>query len=132
MNNRRDSWEELTGRRMSRAGALRRIGAGGTALLLPSALARGAWAATSSGRSSVAAIPEATVRLGLAPYADASLYVIGARAGWFKDVGISISPAPLGRVLLNNQTIPALVNGQIDIAAQYGSDQITTMVRAPQ
>jgi ABC-type nitrate/sulfonate/bicarbonate transport system substrate-binding protein len=60
-------------------------------------------------------IPKATIRLGMRPYADNTFYVIGMRRGWFKNVGISIAPAPYGLKTTEDQWINLLLNGQVDI-----------------
>ena len=41
-------------------------------------------------------IPQVTVTFGMRPYADNTFYVIGMEKGWFKDVGITVAPAPYG------------------------------------
>ena len=40
-------------------------------------------------------IPQVTVTFGMRPYADNTFYVIGIEKGWFKDVGITMSPRPM-------------------------------------
>jgi len=91
-----------------------------TAMLCASALA-GAAEAADAGRYVPATpepgteIPQATVRLGMRPYADNTFYVIGMEKGWFKDVGISIDPAPHGLKTTENQWVSILLNRQVDI-----------------
>src|SRR6185437_16217210 len=104
---------------MTRRGLLARGAAGGAVLGLPGFLAACGSASSgggsSSGGSAAAStgvarpksvptapptpvftpspgttIPTATVRIGLEPYADTSLSVIGMRKGYFSDVGIRI------------------------------------------
>jgi ABC-type nitrate/sulfonate/bicarbonate transport system substrate-binding protein len=121
------------GTTITRRTALRNFAATGVAIAAPglfTATAKASRTASAKAASAAYAIPSKTVRLGVAPFPDASIYVIGQRAGWFKDVGITIEPSP-PQVLVNNQTIPALINGQVDMAAQYGPDQLTTMTKAP-
>ena len=49
------------------------------------------------------------------PYADNTFYVIGIEKGWFKDVGITITPEPDGMKTTENQWVPLLLNRQVDI-----------------
>jgi ABC-type nitrate/sulfonate/bicarbonate transport system substrate-binding protein len=60
-------------------------------------------------------IPQVTVKFGMRPYADNTFYVIGIEKGWFKDVGITIEPAPYGLKTTENQWISILLNEQVDI-----------------
>lgn len=60
-------------------------------------------------------IPQTTVRFGMRPYADNTFYVIGMEKGWFKDVGITIDPAPYGIKTTENQWVSILLNRQVDI-----------------
>ena len=60
-------------------------------------------------------IPQVTVTFGMRPYADNTFYVIGMEKGWFKDVGITISPAPYGLKTTENQWVSILLNRQVDI-----------------
>jgi ABC-type nitrate/sulfonate/bicarbonate transport system substrate-binding protein len=60
-------------------------------------------------------IPQASVKFGMRPYADNTFYVIGIEKGWFKDVGITIEPAPYGLKTTENQWISILLNEQVDI-----------------
>jgi hypothetical protein len=60
-------------------------------------------------------IPKSTIRFGMRPYADNTFYVIGMRRGWFKNVGISIAPAPYGLKTTEDQWVNLLLNGQVDI-----------------
>lgn len=64
-------------------------------------------------------IPAATVKFGMRPYADNTFYVIGITKGWFKDVGILISPEPNGLKLTDQNINPLLMNGEINIASAY-------------
>ena len=41
------------------------------------------------------------------PYADNTFYVIGMEKGWFKDVGITITPEPDGLKTTENQWVLA-------------------------
>ena len=60
-------------------------------------------------------IPQVTVKFGMRPYADNTFYVIGIEKGWFKDVGITIEPAPYGLKTTENQWVSILLNEQVDI-----------------
>ena len=58
------------------------------------------------------------------PVANDVIYVIATRQGWFKDVGINITPAPYGNQSTFNNAVPLLVNGQLDVE---GLDPIPTV-----
>ncbi len=60
-------------------------------------------------------IPKVTVTFGMRPYADNTFYVVGMDKGWFKDVGITISPEPHGLKTTENQWVSLLLNRQVDI-----------------
>jgi ABC-type nitrate/sulfonate/bicarbonate transport system substrate-binding protein len=60
-------------------------------------------------------LPQVTVTFGMRPYADNTFYVIGLEKGWFKDVGITISPAPYGLKTTEAQWVSILLNRQVDI-----------------
>jgi ABC-type nitrate/sulfonate/bicarbonate transport system substrate-binding protein len=60
-------------------------------------------------------IPKASVSFGMRPYADNTFYVIGMEKGWFKDVGITITPQPNGLKTTENQWVSLLLNRQVDI-----------------
>jgi hypothetical protein len=60
-------------------------------------------------------IPQVSIRFGMRPYADNTFYVLAMRRGWFKDVGITITPAPYGLKTTEDQWINLLLNGQVDI-----------------
>jgi ABC-type nitrate/sulfonate/bicarbonate transport system substrate-binding protein len=82
--------------------------------------------------SAGATIPTKTVKFGMAPFADATFYVIAMRQGWFKDVGIDISPAPTGLQVTPDNVVTKLITGEADIATFYGPGKIATMGKAPQ
>jgi ABC-type nitrate/sulfonate/bicarbonate transport system substrate-binding protein len=60
-------------------------------------------------------IPKVSVSFGMRPYADNTFYVVGMRKGWFKDVGITITPEPDGLKTTENQWVSLLLNRQVDI-----------------
>ncbi|MGO8798326.1 MAG: hypothetical protein ACLQJL_04495 [Roseiarcus sp.] len=60
-------------------------------------------------------IPSVSVSFGMRPYADNTFYVIGIEKGWFKDVGITITPEPNGLKTTENQWVSLLLNRQVDI-----------------
>ena len=60
-------------------------------------------------------IPKVSVSFGMRPYADNTFYVIGIEKGWFKDVGITITPEPDGLKTTENQWVSLLLNRQVDI-----------------
>jgi ABC-type nitrate/sulfonate/bicarbonate transport system substrate-binding protein len=72
-------------------------------------------------------VPQVEVSLGMRPYANDLIFVAGIKQGFYKDIGLAITPAPYGRKVLPDQAIPLLVNRQIDIMALYPPDVIATM-----
>jgi ABC-type nitrate/sulfonate/bicarbonate transport system substrate-binding protein len=71
-------------------------------------------------------IPETTVRLSAAPYGDHCWVVLASRQGYLKDVGIRLDPVE-PRVILEQQAIPQLENGEIDVSTMYLGN-ITTAI----
>ena len=69
-------------------------------------------------------MPQVTVRFGMRPVANDVIYVIGMKQGWFKDVGITIAPAPYGNKSTFNNAVPLLIDHQLDIE---GLDPIPTI-----
>ena len=69
-------------------------------------------------------IPQVTVRFGMRPVANDCIYVIAMKQGWYKDVGITIAPAPYGNKSTFNNAVPLLVNHQLDVE---GLDPIPTI-----
>ncbi|MGH7037779.1 MAG: hypothetical protein ACREFQ_04760 [Stellaceae bacterium] len=65
------------------------------------------------------AIPTATIKFGMRPYADNTFYVIGMKKGWFKEVGISFSPSPYGLQANDTDVTTLLLNGQLDIISEF-------------
>jgi ABC-type nitrate/sulfonate/bicarbonate transport system substrate-binding protein len=76
-------------------------------------------------------IPSTTVRLGMQPFGDQSIYVQGIRRGYFDDVGIEIAPAPLGESVPADKVVARLVSKDLDIVSWYGSLQVQSMGEAP-
>ncbi|MBV9275675.1 MAG: ABC transporter substrate-binding protein [Verrucomicrobia bacterium] len=72
-------------------------------------------------------VPQVQTSLGMRPYANDLIFVAGIKQGFYKDVGLSITPAPYGRKVLPDQAIPLLVNKQVDFMALYPPDVIATM-----
>ena len=72
-------------------------------------------------------MPQIEVSLGMRPYANDLIFVAGIKQGFFKDVGLTVTPLPYGRKVLPDQAIPLLVNKQIDMMALYPPDVIATM-----
>lgn len=72
-------------------------------------------------------IPQVEISLGMRPYANDLIFVAGIKQGFFKDVGLTVTPVPYGRKVLPDQAIPLLVNRQIDLMALYPPDVIATM-----
>jgi hypothetical protein len=72
-------------------------------------------------------VPQVQTSLGMRPYANDLIFVAGIKQGFYKDVGLTITPTPYGRKVLPDQAIPLLVNKQIDFMALYPPDVVATM-----
>jgi NMT1-like family len=72
-------------------------------------------------------VPQVETSLGMRPYANDLIFVAGIKQGFYKDVGLTITPIPYGRKVLPDQAIPLLVNKQIDFMALYPPDVVATM-----
>src|SRR3972149_3412702 len=66
------------------------------------------------------AIPEASVRFGMRPYADNTFYVVAMKKGWFKDVGITITPQPYGLKVTDAVVVSLLLKQGLDISSEFG------------
>jgi ABC-type nitrate/sulfonate/bicarbonate transport system substrate-binding protein len=73
------------------------------------------------------AVPEAKMSLGMRPVANDLIFVAGVKQGFFKDVGLTVTPEPYGRKVLPDQAIPLLVNKEIDAQTLYPPDVIAAM-----
>ncbi len=71
--------------------------------------------------------PEVKMSLGMRPFANDLIFVAGIKQGFFKDVGLTITPEPYGRKVLPDQAIPLLVNKEIDAQTLYPPDVIAAM-----
>lgn len=140
----RDPHPAPLGSPLDRRTLLRRAGVGGTALVFGGFLAScgsddsaPAAAADTPGTtgavlaSTGSTIPQATVKFGMAPFGDASFYVIAMKRGWFDDVGIKIDPAPTGLKVTPDNVTSKLVTGEADIATFYGPGRIANLAKAP-
>jgi hypothetical protein len=67
----------------------------------------------------------------LNPFPDNSFYVIGMRQGWFKEVGIDITPAPLGIKAVPTQSVSYLVNNKADMCPMTVGNLVTNLVQVP-
>jgi ABC-type nitrate/sulfonate/bicarbonate transport system substrate-binding protein len=63
-------------------------------------------------------VPAVTARFAMVSYTNHTWPIIGARNGFFKDVGISLDPAD-GRIIFENQTVPLLQNKEADISTIF-------------
>jgi ABC-type nitrate/sulfonate/bicarbonate transport system substrate-binding protein len=97
-------------------------GSGGVKASAPTSVTSYKPAATPPGTE----IPSVSVTLGMRPYADNTLYVAGIKEGWFKDVGITITPQPYGLKTAENQWINLLLNGQVDINSATCGNMLAT------
>lgn len=64
-------------------------------------------------------IPAGSVKFGMRPYADNTFYIIAMKKGWFSDVGIKILPEPEGLKVTDTNVIALLLNGQLDMSAEF-------------
>lgn len=129
--------------RIDRRGFLLRAGAAATAVSFAGILAGcgdgDEASGTTSGKptagaldvSSGSTIPKATVKFGMAPFADASFYAIAMKRGWYEDVGITIAPAPTGLSVTPDNVTSKLVTGEADIATFYGPGRVANLAKAP-
>src|ERR1700751_2664180 len=108
--------------------------AGGAVVPLLLSIVSPAWAADQKGlafspdkASPGTDLPQVQTSLGMRPYANDLIFVAGIKQGFYKDVGLTITPVPYGRKVLPDQAIPLLVNKQIDFMALYPPDIIATM-----
>ena len=69
-------------------------------------------------------VPQVNVAFGMRPVANDCIYVIAMKQGWYKEVGITITPAPYGNKSTFDNAVPLLVNNQLDIE---GLDPIPTI-----
>lgn len=76
-------------------------------------------------------IPAADLRLGIMPYGDHSILVIGIQAGFFTEAGISILPAPLGEITQIDEAVPRLAGNALDITTWYTSLKVGAMAQTP-
>jgi ABC-type nitrate/sulfonate/bicarbonate transport system substrate-binding protein len=67
-------------------------------------------------------IPQVTVVFGHEPYFDHTQASIALKKGWFKDVGITISPDNKGLVVQGDDAISFLASGRLDVVS--GSAQL--------
>ena len=134
---------ERKGDTLSRRALLCRATAGGAMLALPGLLAAcgsssggaGTTAAASTdalGVSAGADIPRTTVKFGMAPFIDASAYVIGVQRGWFDEVGITLGPGRYGLPITPENVVSKLVTGEADLATVYAPGVIANMHQTPQ
>ncbi len=75
-------------------------------------------------------IPSETVRLGIGPYIDHAYWSIGAKLGWFNEVGIKISPGPAGKSSQPEHWGPVLISKSVDIQSASESHYIGSMKTA--
>jgi ABC-type nitrate/sulfonate/bicarbonate transport system substrate-binding protein len=64
-------------------------------------------------------LPQVSVKFGMRPYADNTFYYIGIKKGWFKEVGITITPEPSGLKTTDDVVTSLLLNKQVDINSEY-------------
>jgi ABC-type nitrate/sulfonate/bicarbonate transport system substrate-binding protein len=84
-----------------------------------------------SGVSAGAEIPKATFKLGIEPYGDHSILVIGIRKDFYKDVGLTIDPAPLGESIQGPDVVPRLATGALDAVTWYAPLKVAAAAQTP-
>src|SRR4051812_9111784 len=72
-------------------------------------------------------VPSANVSLELRPAADNSFYLITSKRGFFKDVGITITPKPYGLKATFENAIPFLLSNQANVGAMDSINGPLTM-----
>ena len=72
-------------------------------------------------------IPTRSISLGMRPVANDDIFVMGIRQGWFKDVGITITPPPYGNKSTFADAVPLLQNGTLDLEALNPVDMIASL-----
>lgn len=72
-------------------------------------------------------IPAASISLGMRPVANDDIFVMGIRQGWFKDVGLTITPPPYGNKSTFADAVPLLQNGTLDLEALNPVDMIASL-----
>jgi ABC-type nitrate/sulfonate/bicarbonate transport system substrate-binding protein len=107
----------LTEEETSRPEFFRRVGSAAALLTVGKLASNVSWASAASALDP--GIPKVDVRFGMSPYGDHTFYVIGMRKGWYRDVGITVKPEPLGLKMGLDQVTPFLINGQLDITTDY-------------
>lgn len=90
----------------------------GSAGLVAGAAASGLMRSVPAFAQTAPSIPAATVRMACNPYGNHAWIVLAARAGFLQDVGITFDP-PDPKVLLEEQTVPQLINKEIDASTMY-------------
>jgi ABC-type nitrate/sulfonate/bicarbonate transport system substrate-binding protein len=63
-------------------------------------------------------IPAVTARFAMVSYTNHTWPIIGVRNGFFDEVGIKLDP-PDGRIVFENQSVPLLQNGEIDLSTIF-------------
>jgi hypothetical protein len=58
-------------------------------------------------------VPQVEISLGMRPYANDLIFVAGIKQGFYKDIGLTITPAPCGRRLWRDLPIPRGVKTKI-------------------
>lgn len=83
---------------------------------------------SSAGTAAAPGIPTDTVRFAYYPCcADTSLPVVGIRNGFFKAVGITITPDNGFQWSQNTQFVPAMQRGDFDMATGFSTAWLTTL-----
>ena len=76
-------------------------------------------------------IPSATFKLGIEPYGDHSILVIGIRKDFYKDVGLDIEPQPLGESVQGPDVVPRLATAMLDAVTWYAPLKVAAAAQTP-
>jgi hypothetical protein len=79
----------------------------------------------------VPTVPKVSVRLSISPYVDQSEAYIGIVKGFYKDIGVTIEPAPNGKNVPPDQVASLLEAGTIDFAKTAPAIILPSLPQAP-
>jgi ABC-type nitrate/sulfonate/bicarbonate transport system substrate-binding protein len=106
------------------------VTASGTAMISERGSGAAAQTTVRTGATAAAAprIPKVTIRFGFYPCcADTAVPVVGMRQGFFKDVGITISPSNATQFSQASQFLPAMQRGDQDIVTAFSTTWLSTL-----
>ncbi len=74
--------------------------------------------AATGGKPAIPEIPQVSVRAVQEPYFVCSASSIGVDKGWFKEVGITLSPEPYGKIITGGETVQMIASKNMDMVDQ--------------